>query len=242
MQQSPPVDSASRWFWRGVLNVFSIPALVLFSAQIGFAALAREAGFSASETMLIALTVYALPAQVVFVGFVASGISLPAVALAVALSSVRFLPMVLAWAPVVRPEKGGRWAMLLASLFVAVTAWVFAMSHLPQYERRARLPFFIGFGVTLAVVSTVVVGVSHVLLDRLPPLVAGGLVFLTPIYFICALWGAARADADRLALLFGLVAGPIAAALVPGLDLLVAGLVAGTLAYVVGRVTTRRRA
>ena len=206
--QSLSAPSASRWFLRGVLNVFSIPALVLFSAQIGFAALAREAGFTAVEAMLIALLTYALPAQVVFVGFVAAGTSLPAVALAVALSSVRFLPMVLAWTPIVRPQNGGRLAMLAVSWFVAVTSWVFSMVTLPTLPREVRLPFFAGFGIMLAVVSTIVVGVSHVMIDRLPEMVGGALVFLTPIYFICALWGAARVDADRLALLFGLNRSP----------------------------------
>ncbi|ORE94714.1 AzlC family ABC transporter permease [Acuticoccus yangtzensis] len=239
---APAAATAAGWFGRGVLNVFSLPALVLFSAQVGFAALAREAGFTVGETMAIALFVYALPAQVVFIGFLAAGQSLPAIALAVALSSVRFLPMVLAWAPVVRPERGGRIGMLFASWFVAVTSWVFAMSHLPNYPRAARLPFFVGFGMGLAVVSTAVVGISHVLLERLPPLVSGGLVMLTPIYFICALWGASRGDADRLALMLGLFAGPAAAALVPGVDLLAAGLVAGTAAYIIGRVLKARRA
>ena len=237
-----PPESAARWFVRGALCVFSIPALVLFSAQIGFTALAREAGFDAPQTMAIAFFTYAIPAQVVFVGFVASGASLPAVALAVALSSVRFLPMVLAWTPIVRPRTGGRIATLAVAWFVAVTSWVFAMTKLPTMDRAVRLPYFSGFGIALSVVSTIVVGISYVLLDRLPPMLGGALVFLTPIYFLCALWGAARVPADRLALLFGLVAGPVAAWLVPGLDLLVAGLVAGTLAYVAGRLTGPRPA
>lgn len=237
---SPVPRPASAWFLRGILQIFSIPAAVLFSAQIGFAALARDAGFSLGEAMAITFFTYALPAQVVFVGFVASGATLPAVIVAVGLSSVRFLPMVVAWTPVVRPARPARVGLLVTSCFVAVTSWVFAMTRLPTLEREARLPYFAGFGIALAVGSTILVGLSHLLLERMPPIVSGALVFLTPIYFMCALWGAARADADRLALILGLAFGPIAAALVPGLDLLVAGLVAGTLAYLIARLTKRR--
>lgn len=241
MSSHPPARRpVSAWFLRGILQIFSVPAAVLFSAQIGFAALARDAGFDPGQAMAIAFFTYALPAQVVFVGFVASGASLPAVIVAVALSSVRFLPMVVAWTPVVRPARPARAALLVVSCFVAVTSWVFAMTRLPAMEREARLPYFAGFALALAVGSTVLVGFSHMLLERMPPIVSGALVFLTPIYFMCALWGAARVDADRLALILGIAFGPIAAALVPGLDLLVSGLVAGTLAYLIARFARRR--
>lgn len=241
MTRSPPTRQSTRaWFLRGARHVVSIPAAVLVAAQIGFTALAREAGFDVFQTMFLTITVWALPAQVVFVGVVAAGATLPAVIVAVGLSSVRFMPMVMSWTPVVRAPSTSRLTLLAASWFVAVTAWVFAMSRLPQLDREVRLAFFAGFAATLTLTNVVVVGLSHTLIGALPPVLAGALVFLTPIYFITALWGAARLNADRLALGFGLVLGPIATWIVPELDLLAAGLVGGTLAYITARLLERQ--
>lgn len=218
------------------MQIGSIPALILMAAQIGFAALARSAGLDAWEAMALTLLVWALPSQVVFVGVVSAGASLPATMLAVGLSSVRFLPMVMAWTPVVRGARTRTIELLFLSWFVAITAWVFAMSKLPELDREARAPFFAGFGITLTVANTAIVGVAHDTIGRLPDVAAGALVFLTPVYFTAALWGAARHRADQIALGTGLVLGPIATALAPGADILIAGVAGGVIAYGLARL------
>ncbi|MCF3935754.1 AzlC family ABC transporter permease [Acuticoccus sp. M5D2P5] len=230
---------ARAWFLRGASHLFSLPAFVLIGAQIGFAALAREAGFSLGQALLLTLAVWALPSQVVFVGIVGSGASLPAVMLAVGLSAVRFMPMVMSWTPVVRTPQTPRWLLLFMSWFVAVTAWVFAMAHLPDMPRKARLPFFAGFAICLTVMNAAVVGLAYLVIGAVPPMIAAMLVFLTPIYFLMALWGAARAHADRFALGLGLVLGPVFTILAPQIDLLAAGLIGGTLAYGLGRLVRK---
>jgi len=227
---------------RGAVSALSLPALVLMAAQVGFAALARDAGLTLTQTVFLTLSVWALPSQVVFVGLVGSGASMPAVALAVGLSAVRFMPMVMAWTPVVRGHATPRWLLLLLSWFVAITAWVFAMARLPGLERAARVPFFAGFAVTLTALNGAIVAIAYSAIGALPAAVAAMLVFLTPIYFLLALWGAARDRADRLALLAGLALGPLFTALVPEADLVLAGLLGGTLAYLAGRAGRRREA
>jgi len=227
------------WLGRGALHALALPVVVLMAAQVGFAALAREAGFSLIETLLLTVGVWALPSQVVFVGLVGSGASMAAVALAVALSAVRFMPMVMSWTPVVKTPTTPRWLLLLMSWFVAITAWVFAMAHLPAMDREARMPFFAGFAVTLTLANAAIVAVAYRAIGAMPDLIAAALVFLTPIYFLIALWSAARARTDYLALAAGLVLGPAFAVLTPAADLLLAGVVGGTLAYVVGRRARR---
>jgi predicted branched-subunit amino acid permease len=173
---------------------------------------------------------------VLFVGLVGGGAGLATVVIAVALASVRFLPMTMAWTPVVRTATTPRWLLLLLSWFVAVTAWVFAMARLPDLPREARLPFFAGFAVTLTTSNAAAVAIAYVTVGQFPPVLTAAFVFLTPIYFLYAMFGAARVRADRLAMLFGLAVGPLATVLVPGADILVAGLVAGTAAYLAGRI------
>lgn len=230
------------WVLKGASHLAAPPAVILLFAQVGFAALSREAGFSLGQTVFMTLAVWALPSQVVFVGVVAAGSALPGVALAVALSAVRFLPMVMAWTPVVRQPTTPRWQLLALSWFVAVTAWVFAMARLPEVPRAARMPFFAGFGAGLTVLSIPVVALAYVGFGAIPPWAAAALVLLTPIYFLLALWGAARIPVDRMALAAGLVVGPAFSILAPAVDLIASGLVGGTLAYAASRVLARRRA
>ncbi|WP_374684882.1 AzlC family ABC transporter permease [Mesorhizobium sp. J428] len=94
----PPGERVDRaaWFWRGVRTSFSLPGLILCSAFVGFAGLAREAGLSIYEAVFMVTVIWALPAKVVLVGAIMAGNSLPAAAFAVALSSVRLTPMVVA--------------------------------------------------------------------------------------------------------------------------------------------------
>lgn len=233
--ENQPV-SKGRWAARGALAAMSLPAIVLMGAQVGFAALAREAGFNLFETLTLTVAVWALPSQVVFVGLVSSGASLPAVVLAVALSAVRFMPMLMSWTPVVRTPTTPRWLLLLVAWFTAITAWVFAMSRLPGLDREARLPYFVGFALMLTALNAGIVAVAYHAIGAMPELVAAALVFLMPMYFLMALWGAARSRADYVAFSAGLVLGPAFAFLTPAADLLLAGILGGTIAYVAGRM------
>lgn len=232
--------SSFGWFLSGLSNVISLPVLVLVAAQVGFTTLAREAGFSLGEVVFLTVAVWALPSQVLFVGLVSSGAGLATVVIGIALASVRFLPMTMAWTPVIRTATTPRWILLALSWSVAVTAWVFAMTRLPELPREARLPFFAGFAVTLTLSNAAATAIAYVNIGSFPAFVTAAFVFLTPIYFLYAMYGAARVRSDKLAMGFGLAAGPVATVLVPGADILVAGLVAGTAAYLAGRLARRR--
>ena len=65
------------------------------------------------------------------------------------------------------------------------------------------------------------------------------LLLLTPIYFLTSLWGSARERAGHVAMVLGLVLGPIFHVLLPGFDLLAAGLIGGFAAYGFHRLRRR---
>ncbi|TYC64182.1 AzlC family ABC transporter permease [Rhodobacterales bacterium] len=234
------VVTTATWVRRGAVAAISIPALILTAAFVGYAGLARESGLSLTETLMMVAFIWALPSTVLLTGAISSGMGLLPAAIAVALASVRLMPMTMSLMPVIKePGKTRTWQLLLVSHFVAVTAWVHAMKHLPELPRPARLPFFLGFGIALTSFVFCMTGIAYFLVERLPDFVAGTLVLLTPVYFLCSLWGAARLSADRVSLIAGLVCGPIFFVLTPGLDLLWAGLVGGSIAYAVTRVARR---
>jgi hypothetical protein len=77
----------------------------------------------------------------------------------------------------------------------------------------------------------------------LPREFAAGLLFVTPIYFVAALLRNAREPIDWLALLFGFALTPALKPVVgAGFDLLIVGLVGGTLAWAAQRGLNARRA
>ena len=78
--------------------------------------------------------------------------------------------------------------------------------------------------------------VGFYLAAGLPPLIAGGLLFLTPMSFLMSTERNARMMLDKLGLVLGLMIGPLLTILDVNLDLMWTGLVGGTLAYLVHRI------
>lgn len=230
------------WIGKGVLGLLSPPALILLTAYVGFAAVARESGFSWVEAAFMTFTVWALPSKIILVGAVNAGIALPGAALAVGLSAIRLMPMTVALVAEVK-TRSTRTPMLIAfSHFVAITAWVFAMERLDQVPRERRLVYFGSFAAALALANTLAVALVFNLMAELPALATGALAFLTPVYFLISLYHSARDVSGRLALLFGMLCVPLAHRLSPEFDLLIAGIGGGSGAFVVGRMLQRRAA
>jgi hypothetical protein len=78
--------------------------------------------------------------------------------------------------------------------------------------------------------------VGYYLAASLPPLLAGALLFVTPMAFLCTTARGARQMMDRLALVLGLIIGPALIYWDVGLDLVWTGVAGGTLAYAVHRL------
>lgn len=232
---------ATRWRWYlcGVRAAFSVPGLILASAFIGFGGLAKEAGLSLAQTVFMVGMVWALPAKVVLVGAILSGASLPAAALAVALSSIRLTPMVVALVPELRGPNTPRWVLYVLSHFVAVTSWVLAMERLRGIPRDMRTSYYAGLGSTLVLVNMVVVAAVYLLAGNLPPSASAALLLLTPMYFLTSVWGSARERAGHVAMATGIVLGPLFHVVVPGFELLGAGLVGGCAAFAFHKLSRR---
>lgn len=241
-----PPDADTRtalgWFVAGMRAFFSLPALILMAAFTGFGGLAHASGVTLAQSVAMSGLIWALPSMVVLVGAIKAGTPILATAIAVSLSAVRLMPMTMSLTPILRDDRTPKWALYWASHFVAVTAWVFGMTKLPGLPRAARLPYFVGFAMTLTGVNLVVTAVSWTASAALPPVAAAALVLLTPLYFIVSLWRAAeRAPSDRIALVVGMAIMPVAHRLTPEFSLLVTGLVGGTIAFAVARRIDRRR-
>ena len=237
---SEPRLSSFVWYRRGMRHLASTPAIVLCLSFLGFGGFARESGIDLVHAMVMTISVWALPSKVVLVGGIVSGAGLAAIATAVALASVRLMPMLVAFIPELRDKDTPGWKLYGLSHVTAVTSWVFGMQALPDLPRYARVPFYAGFALTLSILNIGVTGLGYGIAGMVPPIIAAALFMTTPLYFMLTLPSAARLLSDRLALLFGYALGPIFALLTPGMDLIWTGLVGGLAAYAIGYIKRRR--
>jgi predicted branched-subunit amino acid permease len=220
---------------RGLRIIGAAPGIVLFSTALGFGAMARALGFSLGHVMFLSASVYALPAQLLLIDQLARGATLAAVAMAVSLTAIRLLPMTVAMMPYLRDGRGTRAIHILAVHFIAVTAWIEGSRRLPPLPEPLRLPYFLGIGAGTVFCTVMGSMTGYLVAGALPPTLAAALLFMTPIYFLLSMMLGARDLGDWLAVLFGAILGPSLYLLIPGPDLLLTGLLGGTLAWAIGR-------
>ncbi len=220
-----------------------LPSLVLMASLIGVGGLTSDIGYPMLAGVLSTILVWAGPAQVLLFGSIAAGASLPAVAIAVSLSSIRFLPMVVSIIPLLRGPGVGTGKLLLGAHFVAVTSWTEGRRLLPALPDVERFPFFMGFAGVVMVAASLATGAGYYLIGALPAALAAALLFTTPMFFTLSLVAGSRTAADWTALALGFAFAPLATMLAgPDFDLLIGGLLGGTLAFLVHKLKARRNA
>ncbi|WP_370688202.1 AzlC family ABC transporter permease [Flavimaribacter sediminis] len=241
MKRVDSEKSSLQWFLRGAAGIISIPAFILMGAFVGFCSFSYETGVPMVQVAFMTGMMWALPGQLILIGAMIAGASLPAAAIAVGLSSMRLMPMVTVLIPEIRSKSTPTWKLLFLSHFIAVTTWVYTMQNVRDIPENGRLPFFAGFGITMTCANVVLVAVLYGVIDRLPEMVAGALFFLTPIYFITSIWASARTPEVYFAMVAGLILGPIFHHLTPGYSILVAGIAGGIVAFALERTIRKFR-
>lgn len=220
----------------GFRDAVMLPAWVVGLSLMGVGSLARDVGYPVEAAVLSTMLVWAGPSQVLFFASIAAGAAWSAIALAIGFASLRFLPMTVALLPLLRrPGQSVVQQMLLAH-FVAVTAWVEALRRLPHIPPEQRVAYFFGFASALVLVSSLCTFAGFHLAGVVPAPVAAGLLCLTPIFFLCSMTAGIRGLADRIAIGLGLGLAPVAGwAIGGGFDLIVGGVIGGSVAFLVQR-------
>jgi len=229
---SPGWRHTTTTFLLGVRAVGStILTLVLFATYLGIGALAHDSNFSMGWALAGTLFVWAGPAQIILISTLGTGGTAVQAAIAVTLSAIRLFPMVVAVLPMIRTPQTPLRKLVLPAHFIAVTMWIECSRMLPAVPHEQRLAFANGLGVGLVSVCLVATAAGYVLSANLPELLAAGILLLTPLAFLFSTARNSRQLVDRLALLLGLALFPIMSMLHTGVDILLSGLTAGTLAY-----------
>jgi predicted branched-subunit amino acid permease len=229
------VETATPWsaFWRGLLVTLSAPGLTLFCTSIGFGSLARDLGYSLGHAFFMTTTLYALPAQVMLIDQLARGASIAAAAFAVTLTAVRLLPMTVTLLPLIKGPERFRLVHLAAGHVMAITVWLEGSRRLPLLPQHLRLAHFFGIGGGMFLSTCLGTVTGYLLALVVPPALLAALLFMTPVYFLLSLAVGARMPMDWIAICLGVVLGPILFQLAPGPDLMLTGLIGGTIAYLI---------
>lgn len=237
----PPLDSPSwttapRAFAQGLLSVGqTVLSLVLFATYVGIGALAHDTHFSLGWVMTSTLLVWAGPAQIILISTLASGATPVQAAIAVTVSAIRLLPMVVTVLPMIRTSQSRLRELLLPAHFTAVTLWVECFRLLPQVPRHRRAAFTNGLGTGLVSICLLANVVGYGLAHNLPQLFGAAILLLTPLAFLLSTARNCRVLADVLALVLGLALYPLVSMFNTGVDILISGVSAGTIAYGVHR-------
>ena len=225
---------------RGVRDALAFPAWVVGCSLLGVGSMVRDVGHPVGAAVLSTLLMWAGPGQVILYGGLAGGSAPLAIALAVSLSSLRFLPMTMTILPLLREPPRALATRILAAHYVSVTIWVESARRLPTIPRDERLSYYLGFANACLLLSAAMTAVGYFLVGSLPVALGAALLFLTPIFFTLSLVAGARTSAHWASIGFGFALAPAFSWMGANeFGLLGTGLLGGTAAYGIGRVLRR---
>ena len=231
---------SSHAFWSGIRDAAGAPAMVLFAGMVGFGAMGKTNGMDVWFTSATSFLMFALPGQVVLLEMAITGSSVLAIALAVTLTSTRFITMTVTLFPQFH-EKDRNHGLYASVHLLAMTAWAISMREFQTIEAKHRLSYFIGLGLLCWLISVPGTILGYYLAGMVPPAITLGLVFINPLFFLLT-FTEVKVWINRIAIGLGFVLGPFFFILDRDTSLLTTGLVAGTAAYLFDRKVLRKKA
>jgi predicted branched-subunit amino acid permease len=219
---------------KALLDALSLPAFILFFTMMGFGSLARGAGFDADMAALASILIWGLPGQLAMVELTHTGQGLVAIVFACSLANARFMPMVVAFMPTLARERASLPRMLLDAQLLSINSWAMCMREFPRVEGAFRHRYYVTFAssILLAAVAGTLLGFHSAVL--LPAPIVLGLIFVSPLFFALVL-SAVPGRAERISMLLGCATIPLAHYLWPTVDVLITGLVGGSLGFALGK-------
>jgi len=225
-------------FWGGVHEAIGAPAIVLFAGMVGFGAMGRTNGLDLWYTGFSSTFMFALPGQIVLLDMIITHSPLIAIAIAVSLSSARFVTMTLTLFPQFSDKDKSRGSFGAVHL-LAMTAWAVSMREFPKMKPEHRRSYFVGLGLFCWMLALPGTALGYLLAGMVSKSITVGLIFINPLFFVLT-FTEIKNSWSKLAVFLGAILGPIFYALDPDSSLLLSGLVGGTAAYWIDKVYIRK--
>ena len=225
-----------KYFLKGLLSTkgMNSPALALGASFVAIGALLKNLGFSIQESIFSTLLTYALPGSLVMAESMLIGASLVNIFLGVWLVNSRLYPMTVSLMPLLIHKSQPRWKYYLSCHFIAVSSWLIMKSNYEKIEKEYRIDFWIGIGTATWLIGIFSTVVGYVSADYLNKDMMMGLAIVNPIYFMCAMIGVMKTIQLTSAIIFGALLGPAFYFISPEWSILYGGVVAGTIAFLIG--------
>ena len=210
------------------------PAIPLAACFIALGALLKDAGLNLQQSAASSLFTYALPGQLVMAESLLLGASIINIFIAVWLVNFRLYPMTVSLFPLLEHKSQPKWKYYLSCHFLAVTSWLIAKESYKNINKRYRIDFWIGIGtgtISVAILTTIF---GYLSADYLNKNVMIGLAIVNPVYFFCMMISAMKNLSIIVAVICGTILGPVIYLYSTEWSLLFAGLISGTIAFLVG--------
>ena len=223
-------------FLKGYKSILKLdsPAIALGCCFIAIGALLKNIGFNIQESIFSTMLIYALPGSLVMAESIMIGASLVSIFIAVWFVNARLYPMAVSLFPLMMDESQPKWKYYLSCHFIAVSAWLIMKSNYEEIEKKDRVDFWIGIGTATWSVAVLATILGFYLSDFLNKDMLMGLAILNPIYFICMMVGAMKTLQITFSVSLGAILGPFFYFFSPEWSILLGGLIAGSIAFLIG--------
>ena len=224
------------FFFKGYRSIFTYdsPAIALACCFIAIGALFKNLGFNIQESIFSTVLTYALPGSLVMAESMLIGASLLNIFLAVWFVNARLYPMAVSLFPLMMHKSQPKWKYYFSCHFIAVSAWLIMKSNYKKIPKEHRIDYWIGIGSATVSVSVFGTFIGFSFSEYLNKDMMMGLAILNPVYFLCMMVGASKTIPVSLSVLFGTILGPLIYLFSPEWSILLAGIIGGTIAYLVG--------
>ena len=228
----------AKYFLKGFYSIKGArsPAIALGASFIAIGALLKNIGFTIQESIFSTFLTYALPGSLIMAESMIIGASLINIFIAVWLVNARLYPMTVSLIPLLIHKSQPRWKYYLSCHFIAVSSWLIMKDKYEGVKKEFRVDFWIGIGMatwSVAIISTII---GYFASDFFNKNIIIGLAIINPIYFTCMMVGSMKTLKISLSIILGTILGPSFYFISPQWCILFGGIVAGTIAFLIGEI------
>ncbi len=234
-----PISGNGRIFQKAILDSLSLPVFILLTTMMGFGSLAQSVGFSPEMSALATALIWGLPGQLAMVEMTANGQELVAIIFACSLANARFFPMVVSFIPSMTRNRTSFPKLVLYAQLLSINSWAVCLRKFPEIDPGYRQLYFMVFAISILTAAIAGTLLGYYASAVLPDAFVLGLIFLSPLFFALILSTVPGAG-ERASLFLGCLVVPLAHRYFPSVDLLITGVVGGSLGYYLGRIPVVR--
>ncbi len=234
------ISGKGRVIRKAILDSLSLPVFILLTTMMGFGSLAHNAGFSPELSALATALIWGLPGQLAMVELTTTGQGLVAIVFACSLANARFFPMVVSFIPSMTRDRSSFPKLVLYAQLLSINSWAVCLRKFPEIDSDYRQLYFMVFAISILTAAIVGTLLGYYASAVLPDAFVLGLIFLSPLFFALILSAVPKAG-ERASLILGCLIVSLVHQYFPSVDLLITGVVGGSLGFILGRTPVVRR-